>query len=443
MMGTGETYLPAFVLAVGLGEILAGLASTLPLLAGAVLQLASPFLVRRLRSHKRWVVLSATIQAVNFLPLMWAAWRGSISGPGVLLLATVYWAAGMGTTPAWNTWIGRLVPQRLRARFFARRTRTTQIAMLAAVLGAGGLLNVMDARGQALHGFGLVFLAAAVFRLVSVTFLSMHTEPAAGAGVARSVSPRVLLEQPRHAGVRLLVYMLAVQMMAQMAAPYFTSYMVGELRLAYVHYTLLLAAFYVAKIMMLPALGRLARRFGTRRLLWLGGWGIVPMAGLWAVSSAVPYLVGVQLLGGVAWAAYELATFLMLFETIAEEERTSMLTIYNVGHALATVTGSAAGAVLLHLAGEDRAAYLLLFLLSTGGRLLILPLLWRVVEVPAVAVPIGIRAVSDRLVEGPVDVPILASIPHAPAEQPARPATPGTERTGNTGGTTPGTQSGA
>src|SRR6202011_3259909 len=37
MVGIGETYLPAFVLAMGMGEIAAGLISSIPLLVGAVL----------------------------------------------------------------------------------------------------------------------------------------------------------------------------------------------------------------------------------------------------------------------------------------------------------------------------------------------------------------------------------------------------------------------
>ena len=39
MVGIGETYLAAFVLALGMGEIAAGLISSIPLLAGSVLQL--------------------------------------------------------------------------------------------------------------------------------------------------------------------------------------------------------------------------------------------------------------------------------------------------------------------------------------------------------------------------------------------------------------------
>src|SRR5215204_3750277 len=53
MVGVGESYLPAFVLAMGMGQVAAGLITTIPLLAGAVLQLVSPSAVHYLGSHRR------------------------------------------------------------------------------------------------------------------------------------------------------------------------------------------------------------------------------------------------------------------------------------------------------------------------------------------------------------------------------------------------------
>ena len=50
MVGGGESYLQAFVLAVGLNEVFAGLVATLPVMVGSLLQLVSPRAVRLLGS---------------------------------------------------------------------------------------------------------------------------------------------------------------------------------------------------------------------------------------------------------------------------------------------------------------------------------------------------------------------------------------------------------
>ena len=110
MVGFGETYFSAFALAVGLGELMAGLVASLPLLAGGILQTISPLAIRWLGSHKRWVVCCATTQSLTFVPLIVAACRGHLSEAGLLWIAAVYWAAGLATGPAWNTWIGTIVP---------------------------------------------------------------------------------------------------------------------------------------------------------------------------------------------------------------------------------------------------------------------------------------------------------------------------------------------
>src|SRR3990172_2392532 len=157
MVGVGETYLPAFVLAAGLGEITAGLVSTLPMLVGASLQLVSPAAVRRLGSHRRWVVLSARLQAASFVPLVVGALSGGSDRAWVFVAAAAYWGFGMATGPAWNTWVSTLVPERRRARFFARRNRWCQAALLAGVLAGGALLEGGPHLGDRVRVFALLF----------------------------------------------------------------------------------------------------------------------------------------------------------------------------------------------------------------------------------------------------------------------------------------------
>src|SRR5690349_17610982 len=96
MVAVGETYFAAFALALGAGETLAGLFATLPMLAGAALQLATPPFLRQIRSYKRWVVALASAQATALLLLPVAALAPSFKLAAVWLFATAacYWAAG-------------------------------------------------------------------------------------------------------------------------------------------------------------------------------------------------------------------------------------------------------------------------------------------------------------------------------------------------------------
>jgi MFS family permease len=93
--------------------------------------------------------------------------------------------------------------------------------------------------------------------------------------------------------------------------------------------------------------GRVAKKTGARSLLWIGGIGIVPLSAGWLLSQHLAWLMMLQIIGGVFWAAYELAFFLLFFESIAEEERTSVLTLYNLLNTMAWVGGSLIGGVIL------------------------------------------------------------------------------------------------
>ncbi|MFM9069145.1 MAG: hypothetical protein ACKOUR_17710 [Planctomycetota bacterium] len=158
MVGMAESFFPAFVLELGGGEIASGLVTTGPLLTGAILQLVTPWAVSRLNSHRSWVVITAVLQACSVLLLPLAAWFGTAGVPLVFAAVTGYWAAGMSSSPAWNTWIESIVPREIRTRFFALRVRIAQAAQLLGFLIAGFGLQYGKQQSQPLFWFTLVFL---------------------------------------------------------------------------------------------------------------------------------------------------------------------------------------------------------------------------------------------------------------------------------------------
>lgn len=410
MVGCGETYIPAFVIAIGLGEIISGLVAALPMLAGAAVQLGSPLGVRLVRSRRRWVIISAILQALSFLPLAWAAHRGSMSATAVLLVATWYWGAALSAGPAWNTWMGHLVPPRIRAAYFGVRTLFAQVCVFSGLLAAGAVLHVMDARGAPLMGFAMIFCAASALRFISTWFISRKYEPPASVEGDRILAWSDLRRLPGSPEGRLLTYMFVMQSATYISAPYFTPYLLGRLELEYGVYVGVLAASFLGKAVMLPLWGRFARRFGTKPLLWLGGFGVVPVAALWVLSDAVPYLVALQLLAGFAWAAYELGTFLLLLETIPHERRTTMMSLQQLLNALAIVLGSTFGAWLLSRFEMSVQGYFLLFGLSSMARTLSLPFLRSVTRIPLVPIEIVIRTLAVRPSGGSIDGAVEAAM---------------------------------
>ena len=425
MTGVGETYVAAFALALGMGELASGLIATVPLVVGGALQLATPYGVRWLGSNRRWVLGCALLQALSFLPLCWAAVVGYAPGWSLFLVASIYWGCGLATGPAWNSWIATLVPQRVRASHFAFRSRLNQASVLVGFLLGGALLQWGRQGDWLMSAFAVLFGVAMGSRLLSVYFLSRQSEPMPPLHEDSHFSPVSTLNRLiSSSDGRLLLYLLAVQVGVQIAGPYFTPFMLKKLSLSYLDYVVLIGCSFLTKVITLPILGRWAHKAGSYRLLWWGGFGIVPMSGLWLVSTNYIYLILVQIFAGAAWAAYELATFLMFFEAIPAKERTRVLTLFNLGNGLAMLIGSVAGGCLLHLMGETHGAYMLLFGVSSVVRMLSLVLLIRVHAPSVVPQPLVMRTLSLRPNAGGQDRPVLSLIDDEPdADGTASPTT--------------------
>lgn len=413
MVGMGETYLPAFVLWMGLGNVLSGLITTIPLLAGACLQLIAPRMVQHVGSYRKWVVICATVQAGTFLLLVASCLAGALPAWLAYLSATIYWAGGLAASGAWNSWMGTLIPPRVQVGFFTKRTRLTQATVFLGFVIGGVALHFVPQITDKKWAYVGIFTLAFACRMASIRWLRRQTEPVPP---PKNINAHIGLKefaQRLHRGHeqgRLFTYLLSVTFSAFLAAPYFTSYMLGEMKLPYASYAILIASSYLSKVMLLPYLGRMAASRGTRPLLMLGGCGIILLPALWLVSNSVPYLIFVQALSGFTWGAYELASLLLIWELVKPEERTCAMTTYNVANALSMTVGSLLGGFLLSHFGTNARAFAILFLVSTSARAATLfwmsgvssrKLRWR---------PIGFRTLSMRPSVGSVALPIITHL---------------------------------
>ncbi len=379
MVGAGETYFGAFVLALGLGEVAAGLIATLPMLVGATLQMIAPWGVRRLGTPRRWVVLCASLQALCFAPLALLAVSNAIPRMIVFLIVGCYFGAGMATTAAWSTWMGALLPSRIRPRLFGWRSLIGQLALLLGGAVGGNLLEWGETREQPLVAFALLFLFAGLCRGASATLLYSQHDVAPRPEHQRTVSMSAWLRRLASApDGRLLLYLLTMQGAMQLSASFFPPYMLKQLEFSYREFMTCVLSVVLAKSLAYPVWGHVAHRVGTRTLLFIGSLGIVPVSGLWVVSTSFGYIVALQILTGVMFAAYELATTMVMIEGVIEEERTSVLTTYNLVSALVSVAGSLLGAAMLRWAGASVTVYMTVFVASSVARGLAVLLLRRV-----------------------------------------------------------------
>jgi MFS family permease len=382
MVGLGETYIPAFALALGKAPETAALLTCVPMLLGAILQwfllpsvLSSP-------SLRRWVALVVALQALCFVPLLVAAWMGAMPTIALFAIVALYWGLGLSGGPAWSTWIETLVPKRLRMSYFAVRTRMLHAMTLGGIVAGGFLLQELAGVLAPTRAFVLLFAVALLARGASLLWLLRHSNGTLRVEELRSVSLLEFFRRLQHGeDGRLLAYVLCLQLAVQFAQPLVTPFLLNHQKLSYAAYMGLLAAFLLGKAVAMPALARFAQRRGLKALLTLGGLGMIPLTAPWLLTENYLLLFAAQALAGVFCGASELATFCAYFAAIDPRERVSILTHYNVLNAAAFAAGCLGGAWILRSASDPAQGYALAFGLSMVLRAATLLLLRRVRQI--------------------------------------------------------------
>jgi hypothetical protein len=376
MVGAAETYFSALALALGKSSIVGGLAATLPNLAGALLQLASPTGLRRLGSPRRWIQGCAILQGTALLALASGAAVGHMPTWLIFGCLAIYWSAALGAGPAWNTWVARLFPARLRARYFAARSRLCKALQLLSMLGAGGLLWLGERSQWPLPAFAAVLAFAATCRFSSVAFLQAQGDIVIRDADVRRVPWRTLPRRLLHGDLRLLLFLTLFTGALQSGGPFITPWLIDRLGMDKFRFTLCVAMVFISKILALPIAARVVRRLGAWRVMGLGALGTGVAIAILPLHTGLAWILLVQTIFGISIAGAELAGFLLQLETLRHEERTSLMSTYMLMNCAATAGGSLIGAAVLKGLGDWMHAYAAVFVLSgllRAGVLLVRP----------------------------------------------------------------------
>ena len=381
MIGAGETFLPAFALATGASVVTAGLLGALPILIGSCLQLAAPQLLKKVGCYRKCVTGLALFQAVSFLPFVYFAANGiSIPLWSFMLMAAFYWACGLSGGAAWQCWMTKLVPLRVRSRYFAKRNHIGQVGLLFGLVAGGLLLEVAKRGGWELKAFAGLFLFSAISRLVSAYCIGRQRAQVVEVAVGPQLSLRAVFSKlccGREGSIFLFFLVFAVAV--NISGPFFNPYVLQRLKFSYTLYMWLTAIVFVAKILTFARLSQSARQLDPYRLMYYGLVGAALTPAFWLFSSNFLYMVVMQMVSGAAWATYELGVVLVLFQLVRDQERTRILSVFNFASSAMVLLGTAIGGLIFTKFGDSSKTYFLLFGLSAGARILCLVLFERAV----------------------------------------------------------------
>jgi MFS family permease len=256
------------------------------------------------------------------------------------VLTGARWLAGGLGHPAWMSLLTDIVPLDLRRLYISRRM--LGMAAVAAIVAPLAGLFVRFAGGVSSVGaFQWLFLIAFGFGAVSTVFYSRIEEPPHPAGHARPRgSTRAMLRD--RGFMRFLTGTLVLHSSTMIAGPFFAAYFVRNLGATATLVGALATVEAVSSVLGQYAAGRLAVRRGSIWLLKVSMFLVPLLPLLWAASTRPWQPLVPALLGGAAWAAFNLASFNLLLDYAPEEN----LPRYAATHQSAVLASSLIGPVI-------------------------------------------------------------------------------------------------
>ncbi len=353
-----EKYLVPFALLFHASAPAIATLTTLPHLAGSLMQLFSVRVLHRFSSRKKLIVFLLFFQAILWLPLFLIPFLFPRFGVVALIISfSMFYMVGGLFAPAWSHWVSVIIPEHARGRFYGKKNQVAGMyGFLAATIG--GLLLSVFAGVHIWLAYGLLFLCAFIAKLFATFFVFHMAEDETTKKIQdfTGITLRHFLQHITETRFgKYVLYMCCMNFAVTIAAPFFTPYMLhsiaeGGLGFNYLQFTIINAVAAVAGFSVFRHWGKITDRFGNKRALVLTGL-LVPFAPLlWLFSTEYTYLIAVEIFSAIIWAGFNLASANYVFDLIGGTNRLIYAAYYNSLTNLTVFVGGLVGGGLYVLA---------------------------------------------------------------------------------------------
>jgi MFS family permease len=353
-------YVTGYALHLGFTDFHIGLLGAIPMLAGLTGLLGS-WLAEATGKRRGVVLWLAGLGRLLWIPLVVLPFCGLEQRTLVWSVLLCYGGAslmqGVASAP-WLAWMGDLVPEAIRGRYWGRRNEVVQLASAAGLVVGGWSLDQFIASGYELQGYVFLFSIGLVFAAVSmVCLVKQHHPPVLAAqrqaSLFKGVRAALGARQFRGLLVAGAIFHVGVGLSGAFIAPY----MLEDLGMSFSEisawsvYSLLcgfVASRYFGKAMdkhgILPVMKFNLLLSSLIPLLWIlcmdFGWWM--MALNWTVA-------------GAGWAGYGLAALNWAFALVPKEGRSYGLALPGIVGGLGFFAASTLAGVIATLLPEFRA----------------------------------------------------------------------------------------
>ncbi|MDH7488485.1 MAG: MFS transporter [Anaerolineae bacterium] len=351
--GIWITYLSVFAVRLGASTQWLGVLAALPALVNMIWAIPSARIVESAPRRLPLVLRVGFLQRLAWLgvALVPFAFRGQGGVYAIVLIAGLSTIPAATSAVAFTSIMADLIPPQDRARVVSVRNVLLSATTTLTVLACGPILDAIPFPLSYQVVFGLSFLAA----LMSLRHVARLQVPEEVTAAHRERPKSWLTTNVRNAVREVMAAKPFVKYVVSSLifhwGIYFPTALFSVYRVRYLGATdtwigLLTMVDSVITIAFYMVWGRLATRWGNRRVLIIGAFGMIAFPVLTGLSTSLPMLLIPSVIAGIFTPAFNLATFNELLAVSPETHRPRFIAVYTSAVNAAAFAAPLAGSYL-------------------------------------------------------------------------------------------------
>ncbi len=367
-----DEYLIPLGLFLGATPVQIGFLVAIPNLLGSFSQFLAVKVVEVMGSRLRFLIQATLLQAFFLIPI---ALLPLFKMPHCILwlifLVTAFRVAGNLIGTVWGSLASDYLPAEERGKYFGWRSKLAGFAGVGGII-LGGVLLFFVGKFSTPAAFVTLFSFAALARFLSSALMSKMQDVRQTRSEDASFTFLMFIRRIRESNfVRYTVYVASIIFATQLAAPFFSVYMLRDLHFNYLVYMAIHLAAVATGYLSLPAWGHHADSVGNAKILKITSL-LIPLIPLfWTFSSNLIYLFLIEIFAGFAWGGFNLCSLNFIYDAVSPAKRIRCLSYFTFISGVATFLGAAIGGYLAeHLPPIKGSSILTLFLVSSLMRFL-------------------------------------------------------------------------
>lgn len=351
---TGGVFLVAFALKLGASNLVIGLLAAIPPLA-QLIQIPTIFLVEKIRKRRAIsVYASASSRIIWLLIALMAIFLPPKEGLTFLIVAlALHSTIGAVSACSWSSWMRDLVPQDQLGSFYSKRMRLSTGLGIILYLAAGFYVDLVKKLfpDLELYAYSTLFLIGFFAGMLGVYFISTIPEPRMVTQEGRSKFFEQMLIPFEDINFRKLITFLGSWNFAvNLAAPFFTVYMLKRLRMDMSFIIALTVLSQIMNLIFLRIWGKFSDIFSNKSVLAVCGPLFLACILAWTFTTmpekhmgTIPLLAAIHIFMGISIAGVTLSSGNIALKLAPKEQATPYLAANSIVNSLAAAIGPVLG----------------------------------------------------------------------------------------------------